>query len=229
MECGGASGAVEGVGNMHTVELDAVERADLRVGRRALEPRGTAPAILIGHRHETVMHRVLMNGTQPSANGSTFDLHPLAFDVPMLVRQRAVLDVAGRFAFEMIPHFAVSEDFVIENLFVRGGSAAKRAPSHGAIVFAARTEQPFVRDAVWLFTRVDFGVGKNDEPVLLPPSRNNPAAFVHIGGCFWIVNATLSAGSVQLDETTLAPGEAAPLGAGALLRLNSREFSIEVD
>ena len=46
---------------------------------------------------------------------------------------------------------------------------------------------------------------------------------------FWIVNAGMSAGDVQLDDQTLAPGEAAPLGAGALLRLAAREFLIEVE
>ena len=173
------------------------------------------------------------NGTGSSANGSTFDAHPLDANLPRPVRQRGVLDLAGRFAFQVIPH-AAQEDFVIENLPMLSGAAqsgfgsAIRKSPLGAIVFAACAEQPFVRDAVWLFTRVDFDLGKNDGPVWLPPSRNNPASFLRIGGCFWIVNAALPAGKVRLDKAALAPGEAAPLGAGAVLRLNAREFAIEV-
>ena len=69
--------------------------------------------------------------------------------------------------------------------------------ARGAIVFAVRAEQPFARDAVWLFTRVDFTPGPDGGLVWLSPARNHPAAFLHLGGCFWIVNAGLSANGVQ--------------------------------
>ena len=176
------------------------------------------------------------NGTRPSANGSTFDGHPLDANSPRPVRQRGVLDLAGRFSFEVIPQFAAAEDFAIENLAAwkdgaarsNFGSATGMSPLLGAVTFAARAEQPFVRDAVWLFTRVDFSLGENDALVWLPPSRNNPAAFLRSDGGFWIVNAALPAGRVHLDKTTLAPGDAAPLVAGASLRLNTREFALEI-
>ena len=175
------------------------------------------------------------NGTGPSANGSAFDGQPLAADVPMRLRRHGVLDLAGRFAFEVIPQFTTVEDFVIENLSAWNGasrldfgSAARRTPLLGAVVFAARAGQPFARDAVWLFTRVDFAPGPDGGLAWLPPARNNPAAFLFRGGCFWIVNAGLPANAVQIGECVVAPGEAAPLTAGTSLRMGVREFQIEV-
>ena len=199
------------------------------------------------------------NGFGPSANGSTFDGHPLGPFSPMPVRQRAVLDLAGRFAFGVIPQLAASEEFIIENLAARSGGREERkfgasrdvidGDSHfdrlkalslskgnvaapcalrGAIVFEAGAGQPFARDAVWLFTRIDFALGQDDRPIWLPPARNNPAAFLHLGDCFWIVNFGLLPGHVRIGENSLARGEAARLGAGAVLEMGSRVFSIEV-
>ena len=179
------------------------------------------------------------NGTGPSANGSTFDGHPLAADAPVRVRRRGVLDLAGRYGFEVIPQFATGENFVVENLTdwigasrLGFGSATGMSPllgPRGAIVFAARAEQPFVRDAVWLFTRVDFTLDEDGGLVWQTSARKNPAAFLHLGGCFWIVNAGMSRDLARVSERLLAPGEAAPLGTDVSLRLGTGEFQVEVE
>ena len=71
------------------------------------------------------------NGTQPSANGSTFDARPLNANSPTALRQRGVLDLAGRFAFEVIPHLAAGEDFAVENLAAWKMGAARAGGGGG--------------------------------------------------------------------------------------------------
>src|SRR5436190_12977224 len=47
--------------NLQLVDLEAVDRPHLRRGSGALEPRRRTPRILIGHRHQPMLHRILMN------------------------------------------------------------------------------------------------------------------------------------------------------------------------
>ena len=161
------------------------------------------------------------NGTAASENGSTLDGWPLAHDRATPILQSGVLTLAGHFALAVVPHLAPMDDFAIEIL---PATPAGRAPElRGAVVFARCDGEPLLREAVWLFTRVDFTLGQDDRVIWLPPSRASPAAFLRIGGCFWFVNANLGG-----DMASLSAGEAAPLTAGQSLRLGAREYSVEV-
>src|SRR5437867_3613553 len=51
--------------HLHAVNLDSVNGFHLCRRSDALEPRRRTPRILIRHRHEFVLHRVLMNVIQP--------------------------------------------------------------------------------------------------------------------------------------------------------------------
>ena len=86
-----------------------------------------------------------------------------------------------------------------------------------------------LRETVWLFTRVDFTLGQDDRPMWLPPMRNNPAAFLRLGDCVWLLNASVRSETLRLDSRPLAASEAAPLTTGQSLRLGAREFRVEVE
>src|SRR5438874_6154209 len=51
--------------NLQLVDLEPVDRPHLRRGGGALEPRRRTPRILIGHRHQPMLHRILMNVVEP--------------------------------------------------------------------------------------------------------------------------------------------------------------------
>ena len=50
---------------LQLVDLEAVDCPHLRRGGGALEPRRRTPRILIGHRHQPMLHRILMNVVEP--------------------------------------------------------------------------------------------------------------------------------------------------------------------
>lgn len=162
------------------------------------------------------------NGTAASENGSTLDEWPLAHDRATPILQSGVLTLAGHFALAVVPHLAPMDDFAIETLPTIAGG---RAPElRGAIIFARCDGEPLLRESVWLFTRVDFTLGQDDRVIWLPPGKGNHAAFLRIGGCFWLVNANLGG-----ETASLGVGEAAPLTAGQTLRLGAREYSVEIE
>ena len=170
------------------------------------------------------------NGREPSENGSTLDGHPLAHDRATPILQRGVLTLATHYALEVIPHLAPKDDFEIENFAALPGFYADGTPEvRGAVVFARCDGGPMPRETVWLFTRVDFAIGKNDGPIWLPPARNNPAAFFRLGGRFWIVKVNLHGAALRINGRSLSAGEAVPLTAAQSLRLGTREYAVEIE
>ncbi len=170
------------------------------------------------------------SGREPSENGSTLDGQPLAHDRATQILQRAVLTLAGRYALEVRPYLAPLDDFEIENFAALPGFYADGTPEvRGAVVFARCDGEPMLRETVWLFTRVDFAIGQSGRPIWLPSARSNPAAFLRLGGRFWLVNANLSGDALRLNGRSLSPGEAAPLTDGLPLRVGAREYSVEIE
>ena len=49
----------------HAVDLERIDRLDLRRRSHPFEPCSRTPAILVGHRYQVVFHRVLMHVVQP--------------------------------------------------------------------------------------------------------------------------------------------------------------------
>lgn len=170
------------------------------------------------------------NGEHASVNGSTFDSLPLAADTLTIMRHDGVLRLGEHFSLKVLPLVATTDDFLIENLsawrgFGRGEPATE---PRGAVIFAPPRPDPIPRDAVWMFTRLDFCLRRKGGPEWMPPSRNNPASFLRYGGCFWLVNASLPTGSVRLGDDALERGEAAPLAAGQTLQLGAEKFTLEL-
>ena len=169
------------------------------------------------------------NGQQPSENGATLDGQPLAHDRAKPLTKRGVLTLAGHYALEVTPHLSPEDDFEIENFTACPGFRADGTPElRGAVTFARCDGEAMLRETVWLFTRVDFSIGQNDRAIWLAPTRKNPAAFLRLGGRFWLVNLNLRGNALHLDGRSLNAGEAAPLNADQSLRLGGREYAVEI-
>ena len=55
--------------HFHLVNLEAVDRFHLCRGSRSLEPRRRAPRILVGYRHQAMLHRVSVDIVEPRQVG----------------------------------------------------------------------------------------------------------------------------------------------------------------
>jgi hypothetical protein len=164
----------------------------------------------------------------PSTNGTEFDGLPLREHVPAPIAGRSMLKLGGVFALDVIPLPCTGGNLSIGNLVDWLGDSAEPEPGpRGAVTFAPAAGHMRHREAVWLFTRADFAPQPDDTPRWLPAARGNPAAFLRIGGCFWLANLALPPGTVMIDDTPLAPGEAAPLSAGARLHLAGTDYRME--
>lgn len=166
------------------------------------------------------------NGTNPSINGSTFNGQPLNANAGAPVRRRGMLTLGELYAIDLVPLFSEPHDFLVEGL-----PEWRDLPSdaHGAIVFAPRLCEPTLRDAAWIFTRLDFALRPTGGPAWLPPDPGNVATFLRCKGEFWLVNANLPHGELIVDGHDLSDGDAVPLTSASTLRLGAREYSIEVE
>ena len=166
------------------------------------------------------------NGTEASINGSAFDGHPLSANGGTSVRHRGLLALGELYAVDLVPLFCEADDFLIEDHPEWRG---QHSDVHGAIVFAPLVLAPTLRDAAWIFTRLDFTLRPNGGPAWLPPKRGNPAAFLRCDGGFWLANANLPGDAMRLDHRSVPVGEAVLLGVGQSLRLGAREYAIEAE
>ena len=166
------------------------------------------------------------NGTDPSINGSTFNSQPLTATAGLPVRRRGMLTLGELYAIDLIPLFCERDDFLVAGLPEWRGQLSE---VHGAIVFAPRLLEPTMRDAAWIFTRLDFALRPTGGPAWLPPDPGNAATFLHCNGEFWLVNANLPSGEIYVDAHDLSDGDAVPLTSARSLRLGAREYSVEVE
>ena len=158
------------------------------------------------------------NGAEASINGSTFDGQRLTADLGTPVRRRGVLTLGEQFALDVVPFLADADD-------IAPGDG--HAEIHGAITFAPRRIEPTLREAVWIFTRVDFAIRPSGGPAWLPLSRENPAAFLRRDGRFLLANMHLPGEALVLNEHVVSVGEIVPLSAGETLRIGARAYSLE--
>ena len=166
------------------------------------------------------------NGTDPSINGSTFNDQPLTATAGLPVRRRGLLTLGELYGIELVPLFSQPDDFLVEGL---PEWREQPAEMHGAIVFAPRLFEPTLRDAVWIFTRLDFALRPTGGPAWLPPDPGNVATFLRCDGEFWLVNASLPTGELRVDAHALHEGDAVPLTTARSLRLGAREYAVEVE
>ncbi len=165
------------------------------------------------------------NGSEASINGSTFDGEPLTAGDATSITRCGVLTLGEFYAVDVIPLSSNADDFAIDGQTDLGSS---QSDLRGAIVFAPRLLEPTLRDAAWIFTRLDFALRPSGGPAWVASARGNPAAFVRRDGRLWLANTNLNDDSLWVDDQCVTLGEAVPLVAGESLRLGAREYSIEI-
>ena len=165
------------------------------------------------------------NGDHASINGSSFEGIPLSASVGMRVERRGMLTLGEVYAVDLVPLFADADDFGIEG---HDDSGAGGSEVRGAIIFTPRLLERTLRDAAWIFTRLDFALRPSGGPAWVAPQRGNPAAFVRRDGRLWLANTSLDGDQLWLEDQCIPVGEAVPLAAGEVLRLGARAYSIEI-
>ena len=135
-----------------------------------------------------------------------------------------MLTLGDLFTVDVVPLFAEADDFAIGGQSKLGDG---RADIHGAITFAPRRIEPTLRDAVWLFTRLDFALRPSGGPAWLPLKRENPAAFIRRDGGFALANMNLPGEALVLNNHSVKAGEVVPLSDGETLRIGARTYSLE--
>ncbi len=175
------------------------------------------------------------DGVRPSTNGSSFDGLPLAADTARLFKRRGLLSLSDQCRIEVVPALrAKPRPFAIANFQDWSGAVAENReastlpPMSGAVYFVPQQGVMPLRDAVWLFSEIGFTLSPKGRVVWTELEDAATGWFVYRAGSFWLANAALEDGAVQIDDSPLATGQIAPLVSGSCLRLGKHEFSITV-
>jgi hypothetical protein len=169
------------------------------------------------------------NGAQPSVNGSSLGGATLSAERPTPLEGPGVLALFKNYELDVLPLLGASDlgwDLANESMWP--GPGATTPSMHGAVVFTPRRNQPMLRKAVWLFTRLDFTIGSGSEIVWVEAgSAQSAATFFHHRGQFWIANFALPE-SPNIAGNVLGMNLAAPLISGQALLLGQGRYTVEV-
>lgn len=164
-----------------------------------------------------------------SANGTLFDNVPLDDKGTTLPRQgRLLLAGAVEVDFDRIAP-ASEAGPVIANLRQWAGPDAAPLPQRGAVRFEVVSSDAQPLNAFWLLSDASFGTSRSNAVSLADPTLAEVQGRIHhFRGCFWI-ETTANNSAVQVDHTTLRPGEIVPLASGQQLRLGSRTWRLRLE
>ena len=170
------------------------------------------------------------NGSAPSVNGSLLDGHLLSPDHPTTVSHRAMLSLGHEYFLELIPLLhPTAREWPAGPLAAWPGADTPPGEPLGALVCEPRQGQPVIRQSVWLFSEIGFGIDAAGRVVWdTRAAGESPAAFHHHRGCFWLRNHALPATTLALGGIALAAGQVAPLATGQAVRLGSASFTAEI-
>lgn len=164
-----------------------------------------------------------------SANGTLFDNIPLDDKGTALPRQgRLLLAGAVEVDFDRIAP-ASEAGPVIANLRQWAGPDTAPLPQRGAVRFEVVSSDAQPLNAFWLLSDASFGTSRSNALSLADPALAEVQGRIHhFRGCFWI-ETTANNSAVQVDHTTLRPGEIVPLASGQQLRLGSRTWRLKLE
>ncbi len=164
-----------------------------------------------------------------SANGTLFDNVPLDDKGTTLPRQgRLLLAGAVEVDFDRIAPAAEAGP-VIANQRQWAGPETPPLPQRGAVRFEVVSTDAQPLNALWLLSDASFGTSRSNALSLADPALAEVQGRIHhFRGCFWI-ETTANNSAVQVDHTTLRPGEIVPLASGQQLRLGSRTWRLKLE
>jgi hypothetical protein len=170
------------------------------------------------------------NGAAPSVNGSALDGHLLSPLHPHPLAQRAILSLGHEYALELIPLLdPAPRDWQITNLDSWRGKRTPAGNLAGALVCEPRNGQQAIRQSVWLFTEIGFGLDCSGRIIWdTRGCAESPAAFHHLHGCFWLRSHSMAGTALAVGDVAIAADEIAPLAAGATLRIGPTVFTIDI-
>jgi hypothetical protein len=169
------------------------------------------------------------NGEHGSVNGSRFDNAPLTHERPVVVSGKAVVSLYRNYEIEIVPLFgAYDRGCEISNEADWAGPETPAIPINGAIVFHPLNNQPSLRQAAWIFSRLDFSLsGRGDVVWCDAGSVSSQGAFLYHRGHFWIANFQLPEGALSINRLEIQPGEIVPLVGHQSIILGPGTYVVE--
>jgi hypothetical protein len=169
------------------------------------------------------------NGEQASVNGSRLEGADLTHDHPVPVTRKTVVSLYRNYEVEVVPLFgSYDRGCEILNEADWPGSSATPMPINGAIVFQPLHDQPSLRQAAWIFTRLDFSLSSRGDIVWCDAgSPTSQGTFLHYRGNFWIANFQLPADSLSINRLNIPPNGIVPLVGHQAIAIGPGSYVVE--
>jgi hypothetical protein len=170
------------------------------------------------------------NGEQPSVNGAIYRDIKLAHNRPTALDRPGELALYRNYYLDVMPMLTTADrGCVITNENDWRGPNDPDPPVKGAVGFVAKRGQRLLRQAAWLFTRLDFSVSPSGEISWCEAgSGASQGTFLRHRGQFWIANFSLPAGNLVVGNEDIPPGGVVPIIAGHAVQLGARNYLAEV-
>jgi hypothetical protein len=170
------------------------------------------------------------NGEQPSLNGSIFRDVKLAHDRPTPLDRPGELALYRNYFVDVLPMLTTADrGCVITNEADWRGVNEPDPPVKGAVAFVAKRGQRLLRQAAWLFTRLDFSVSPSGEISWCEAgSGASQATFLRHRSQFWVANFSLPAGNLVVANEDIPSGGVVPIISGHAVQLGARNYLAEV-
>jgi len=170
------------------------------------------------------------NGEQPSLNGAIYREAKLAHDRPTPLDRPGELALYRNYLLDVLPMLTTADrGCVITNENEWPGPSDPDPAVKGAVAFAPKRGQRFLRQAAWLFTRLDFALLPSGEISWCEAgSGASQGAFLRHRGQFWIANFSLPAGNLVVGNEDIPPGGVVPIIAGHAVQLGARNYLAEL-
>ncbi len=170
------------------------------------------------------------NGEQASVNGSTFEGHKLSPDTLTRVKGRGTLMLYRNYELEIAPLVGSSDlGWTIDNEGEWPGPGPSTPALPGAVVFYPKRNQPALRQAAWLFSRLDFAISpRGDLTWCESGSPMSQASFVYHRGSFWLASFSPAPGTLFLNNVEIPNDSAVPLASGQPIQLGPGNYVVEI-
>lgn len=171
------------------------------------------------------------NGEQGSVNGSRLDGAPLPHDRPAPLTNKAVVSLYRNYELEVIPLLGSYDrgcEITNEADWV-GTPEVVPVPINGAVVLHPMNNQPSLRQAAWIFSRLDFSLSSRGDLTWCDAgSPGSQGAFLHHRGHFWIANFQLPAGTLSINRLEIQPNQIVPLVGHQAVAIGPGNYVVEI-
>lgn len=170
------------------------------------------------------------NGEQASVNGSRLDEVQLSHDQPTRLERKGILSLYRNYELEVAPLLSSADrgcEIINESAW---SGPVEPAPSiTGAVAFRPLHNQSSLRQAAWLFTRLDFCVSARGDVIWCEAgSPSSQATFLHHRGQFWLANFSLPNGTMALNQASIGQGNVVPMTRNQAVTIGPGSYVIEV-